>query len=76
MPPTAFQMEVPDFLADDYESFDTVRGDIERESGKPMPEEELASAILSLSDQAVVDVYNFLTQSFRKKYLSHAPQSW
>ena len=54
---TEFQLEVLGRVADDYEAVSTIRGDIERDLGRTVSEEEVASALLALAGLGLVDAF-------------------
>jgi hypothetical protein len=58
-----FQMDVLGRIADDYEAIYTIRGDLERDLGRVVSEEELASAFLALVEFGYADAFAYDTVS-------------
>jgi len=54
---SAFELEVLDRVFDDYEAVDIIRGDIALDLGRPVSEEEVASALVALAHSGLVDVF-------------------
>ena len=55
----AFDLDVFGRVGDDYEAIHTIRGDLERDLGRPVPSEEVGAALLRLAAQGLVDAFEF-----------------
>ncbi len=60
-----FQLEILGRVADDYEAIDTIRDDIARDLERPVSDEEVWSALLSLAHSGLVDVFFYDASSSR-----------
>jgi len=56
---TEFELEVLGRIADDYEAIHTIRGDMERDLGRAVSEEEVASALIALVAVGYVDAFSY-----------------
>jgi hypothetical protein len=63
---TEFQLEVLGRVADDYEAVPTIRGDIERDLGRVVSEDEVGSALLQLVARGLLD--SFIYDAENSKY--------
>ena len=57
MPPKTFDLDLLGCIADDFESLDTICGDVSRRAGRLVSEEETGSALLRLVRAGLVDVF-------------------
>jgi hypothetical protein len=58
-PPSAFELEVLEWVAQDYEAPHTIAGDIARELERAVPSEEVRAALLELARRGLVQAYVF-----------------
>jgi hypothetical protein len=54
-----FEVNVLGWVLNDYEAVHTIRGDIARDLGRPVSEEEVGAALLTLARMSLVDVFFF-----------------
>ena len=57
MPLTPFEREVLAWVFEDYEAIHTIRGDIARDLGRSVSEEEVGAALLTLARAGYVDAF-------------------
>ena len=55
--PSEFQVEVLGRVLDDYEAVHTIRGDIERDLGRAVSEQEVGAALLQLIARGWLDCF-------------------
>ena len=55
----AFELEVLEWVAQDYEAPHTISGDIARELGRAVSDAEVRAALLDLTDRGLVRAYVF-----------------
>jgi len=72
---SAFEREVLGRVSDDYEAVHTIRGDLARDLGRLVSDEEVASALLGLVRSGLVDafVYDHATAEFRRVEAEKSP---
>jgi len=58
-PPSAFELEVLEWVAQDYEAPHTIAGDIARELGRAVPDDEVRAALLELASRGLVQAFVF-----------------
>ena len=76
-----FELEVLGYVADDYEAVHTILGNLERDLGQTISDEELFSALTNLAHAGLVDTfeYNQSANSFSKispTTAVHSGQFW
>ena len=72
----AFELDVLGAVSNDYEAVHTIHGDLERDLGRPVSLEELASALTRLVELGFADAFVFDPElrNYRKVPLgSHPP---
>ena len=72
-----FELDVLGSVADDYEAVHTVRGDLERDLGRPISVQEPSSALVHLVELGFVDAFVFDSgiRNYRRVDLSAGPVS-
>jgi hypothetical protein len=57
--PSAFELEVLEWVVHDYEAPHTIVGDIARELGRPVSDAEVRAALLELTSRGLVQAFVF-----------------
>ena len=63
-----FELVVLGYVADDYEAVHTIRGDLERDLGRTIADEDLFTALANLARAGLVDTfeYNPIAKTYSK----------
>ena len=57
MTPSKFELDVLEFVRDDYEAVHTIRDNVARDVGRTVPDSEIAAALINLVNAGLVDVF-------------------
>ena len=68
VPMDPFDLDVLGRVGDDYEAIHTIRGDLERDLGRPVSENEVGAALVRLATSGLVDplVYDKSSRRYRR----------
>jgi len=65
MPLSPFEREVLGWVLNDYEAIHTIRSDIARDLERPVSDEEVGAALLTLARAGYVDVFFYDVSSYQ-----------
>jgi hypothetical protein len=68
-----FELMVLNFVCDDYEAVHTIRDEIARDAGRAVSDDEIAAALVNLTNAGLIDVFILDQKSARKTKVDAAP---